>query len=60
MSDDKNIRNGRDRDLISLREDHEIRHWTEKFGITKPELEAAVKAVGHSAVAVANHLRAQR
>lgn len=60
MSDDKNLRNGSDRELISLGEDYEVRHWTEKFGVSRAELEAAVKAVGHNATAVENHLRARR
>ncbi len=56
MSDDTTNHGTRDRSRISLEQDYEVRYWTEKWNITKDELAAAVKAVGHSAAAVARHL----
>lgn len=56
MADDKTKRGPQDRKLISMTEDYEVRYWTEKFGITKEQLAAAVKSVGHSAAAVERHL----
>jgi hypothetical protein len=37
-------------------EDHEVRYWTEKWGITKQQLADAVKKAGVSADAVAREL----
>ncbi|HSU24236.1 MAG TPA: DUF3606 domain-containing protein, partial [Variovorax sp.] len=31
---------------INVHEDHEVRYWTHRFGVTAERLEAAVKAVG--------------
>lgn len=52
MSDDKNNRGEPDRSRISLKEDHEVRYWTERFGVTKEQLAVAVQKVGNSADAV--------
>lgn len=46
MSDDKSQTGGRDREVISLSEDYEVRDWAAKFGVTKAELRAAVGLVG--------------
>lgn len=55
MADDPN-KSGQDRRLISLEEDYEIRDWCRSFSCTEDELRKAVAAVGHSAVAVREHL----
>lgn len=57
MSDDKSKTGPQDRSKINLSEDYEVKYWTEKFGITKEALTAAVKAAGSSADAVKNHLQ---
>jgi hypothetical protein len=49
MADDKKQVGKPDRDRISLSEPYEVEYWTKKFGVTKAQLEAAVKAVGSSA-----------
>lgn len=56
MSDDKNNVK-RDRSRISFDEEYEVRYWTESLGVSRDELEEAVKSVGHSADAVRGHLR---
>lgn len=56
MPDDLTDTGGQDRTRISLREEHEIRYWSEKFGITREELADAVEQVGTSANAVAIYL----
>jgi hypothetical protein len=56
MSDDTKERGPRDATRISLEEDYEVRYWTDKWGISREQLADAVKAVGHSAAAVARHL----
>ena len=52
MSDDKKNTGEPDRSRISLHEDHEVRYWTERFGVTKEQLAVAVAKVGNSADAV--------
>ena len=56
MADDLKLKGSQDRSRINMHEDHEIRYWTQKFGISKEELNNAVKAVGNSSKAVAQHL----
>jgi hypothetical protein len=56
MSDDTSLRGPQDRTRIALGEEHEVRYWTNKWGISRDELADAVKAVGNSAAAVARHL----
>jgi hypothetical protein len=50
MSDNKSKRSGPDRSRINLHEDYEVRYWSKKFGITKHELEKAVKKAGSNSV----------
>ena len=57
MSDDNSKRGPADRNQISLNEDHEVRYWSEAFGVAKEQLGAAVKAVGNSADKVREHLK---
>lgn len=56
MADDKN-RGAQDRSRINLSQDHEVRHWTDRFGVSKSQLEDAVREVGSSSDAVEAELR---
>lgn len=56
MSDDLTKRRPQDASRINVHESWEVNWWTDKFKVTKAQLEAAVKAVGTSAAAVAKHL----
>ena len=56
MADDKMKRAPQDASRINMNEDYEVRYWTQKFGVTKAQLAAAVKAAGVSATAVAAYL----
>ena len=56
MADDKKQVGKPDRDRISLSEPYEVEYWTKKFGVTKAQLAAAVKAVGSSAEKVKEKL----
>jgi hypothetical protein len=60
MSDDKSKTGGQARKLISLSEDHNVRDWSKKFGVTPDELRAAVKAVGNDAATVEAHVKGKR
>lgn len=57
MTDDKHNRGAQDRSRINLSEDYEVRYWTDKFGVSKAQLEDAVRAVGSSVEAVEAELR---
>ena len=56
MSDDKTKRSPQDSARVNVHEDYEVEYWTHKWGVTRPELEAAVKKAGVSAKAVAAEL----
>ena len=56
MSDNLQNRGQQDRSRINVHEDYEVRHWTEALGVSKEELEKAVKSVGPSVSAVREHL----
>jgi hypothetical protein len=58
MSDDLKNRGPQDRNRISLSEPWEVQYWTKELGITKEELERAVKSAGNSVNAVRQHLSA--
>lgn len=57
MADDKNNRGPQDRSRINFSEDYEVRYWTDKLGVSKAQLEEAVREVGSSADAVEAELR---
>jgi hypothetical protein len=50
----KRRKNSRSR--INTSEDHEVRYWATKFGVSAEELKSAVKKVGNSAEAVQKEL----
>lgn len=56
MSDDMNKRGSQDRSRIALGEEHEVKYWTQSLGVSREELEEAVKSVGNSADKVRQHL----
>jgi hypothetical protein len=57
MPDDLTQRGGRDRQRIDIDQEHELRSWSEKFGVTKERLKEAVQAVGDRAEKVQEYLR---
>ena len=59
MADNTSKFNKADASRINLQQDHEVAYWTTALGVTKAELEAAVKAVGTTAAAVRRHLGKQ-
>jgi len=56
MADDLKNRGPQDRLRINVNESHEVGYWTKSLGITKEELERAVKAVGVMAADVRKYL----
>ena len=57
MADDPNVRGQQDRSRINVNQDHELRYWSEKFGVSQDELRKAVEAVGPVADDVERRLR---
>lgn len=57
MADDKTNRGAQDRSRINLSEEYEVRYWTDKLGVSKAQLEDAVREIGASAEAVESELR---
>ena len=56
MADDLKNRGAQDRGRVNVNEDHEVRYWTQKWGVSKEELAAAVQKAGVSVDAVAREL----
>ena len=56
MPDDLKDRGAQDRSRVNVNEDHEVRYWTQKWGVSKEELAAAVQKAGVSVDAVAREL----
>jgi hypothetical protein len=56
MADDPKQR-GQDRARIDVYQDHELRDWSKKLGVTPDELKKAVAAVGDRADQVEAHRR---
>jgi len=46
MSDDPSKRGPADRTRVNVNEPHEVRYWTEKWGVTEQQLRDAVKRAG--------------
>lgn len=59
MSDDLNKKGQQDRSRINMNEDHEVAYWTDKFNVSREELQRAVDLAGSSADAVAQVLRSK-
>ena len=57
MPDNPSIRGGGDRLRINVDQEHEVRYWSQKLGVTPEELRTAVKDVGPMAAAVEQRLR---
>jgi hypothetical protein len=54
--DDLKNRGAADRTRINTHETHEVTYWTKELGVSREELERAVKAVGVMASDVRKHL----
>ncbi len=53
-------RKAKDRTLIALTEDYEVRYWTKKFKVTPVRLKKAVAEAGRSSTRVAAYLKATK
>ncbi|KRD12129.1 hypothetical protein ASE21_21455 [Flavobacterium sp. Root901] len=59
MSDDLSKKGQQDRSSINMNEEHEVVYWTQKFNVSREELQKAVDQAGRSADAVAKVLRSK-
>jgi hypothetical protein len=57
MADDKSNRGSPDRDRINLSQEHEVRYWSERFGVSPEQLKEAVRQAGPTVDAVEKQLR---
>jgi Protein of unknown function (DUF3606) len=57
MSDNLQNRGGSDRNRIDVHQDHELRDWSKKFGVSPEQLKEAVQAVGTQADRVQEFLK---
>jgi hypothetical protein len=57
MADNRTLRGPQDSSRVAMGEDYEVEYWTDKFGVSRDELQKAVDAVGNSADAVEAHLK---
>ena len=46
MPDDPSITGAGDRERINVNQEHELRYWSEKFGVSPEDLKCAVEDVG--------------
>lgn len=60
MSDDTSNRGTPDRQRINMNQEHEVRYWTNKLGVTREELQKAVDAAGSTVSAVEKQLQGSR
>ena len=56
MSDDKSERGSPDRDRIDMSDPDEVRNWTQSLGVSKEDLERAVRSAGDRADKVREYL----
>jgi hypothetical protein len=56
VADDKTLRGPQDASRVSMSEDYEVDYWTQRFGVSRDELQRAVDAVGNGVDAIETHL----
>jgi hypothetical protein len=56
MPDDLTDRGAQDRARININEPHEVKYWTQKWGVTPEQLKMAIAKAGTSSAAVAKQL----
>jgi hypothetical protein len=57
MSDDLSKRGPQDRARVNVNEPHEVRYWSEKWGVSEQQLRNAVSRVGVMATDVERALK---
>jgi hypothetical protein len=57
MADDLRKAGKADDTRINIEQDHEVKHWSEKFGVSRDQLRSAVAKVGSMVKNVRDHLQ---
>lgn len=57
MVDNPTVRGPQDRTRVAMGQEHEVRYWTERFGVSREELQRAVDSVGNSVGAIESYLK---
>lgn len=57
MSDDKNIKDGRDSSKVNSNESYELSYLEEKLNVSREKVRAAIAAVGNSRDKVEEYLK---
>jgi hypothetical protein len=57
MADDLKDTGRQDDSRINIEQDHEVRYWSEKFGVSRDELRSAVAKAGPMVKNVREHLQ---
>jgi hypothetical protein len=57
MADNTTNRGSPDRDRINMNQDHEVRYWSQKFGVSAEELRKAVENAGSMAKDVEAYIK---
>lgn len=60
MADDPTLTRPQDAQRVNVNQDHELRYWTEKLGVSADTLRAAVQQVGPMVDDVADYLSAEK
>ena len=57
MADNKDLRDGRDRDRVAGNEEYEVRHISEKLNVSAEEVRRAIEKVGNNREKIEEYLR---
>lgn len=60
MADDKNLKDGRDRDRVSGSEEYELQYLAEKLNVSTEEIKKAIEKVGNNRDKVEEFLRGNK
>ena len=60
MADNPNLTQPQDAQRVNVQQPHELRYWTEKFGVSADALREAVQQVGPMVEDVADYLSAEQ
>lgn len=60
MSDNKDLRDGRDRSKVAGNDPSEVQHIAEKLGVSPEEVRKAIEQVGNSREKVEEYLNGRR
>ena len=60
MADNPNSTHPQDAQRVNVQQPHELRYWTEKFGVSAEALREAVQQVGPMVEDVADYLSAEQ